>query len=231
MPRPSRSSSGRYEIHRRLLGDDHPDTANSYDGLANNLREQGEYTRAHPLYEKALAINRRLLSDDDESIGTSYHNLAINLTAQGEYAEAQPLLEKALEIQRRLLREDHAHRQGLQQPGVEPHGDKGSMREAQPLYEKALGDLSAAAASRQPDIAWAHGSGVQPQATGEGASSAALREGAGDLRRLFGDDHPHRHRLQTTGPTSTPRGGASRLSYFTRKHWRSAAACSLTTIP
>ena len=52
------------EIRRRLLSDDHPQTAKSYDNLADNLRHQGKYTSAQPLHEKVLEICRRLLADD-----------------------------------------------------------------------------------------------------------------------------------------------------------------------
>src|SRR5262249_11653711 len=41
------------EIRRRLLGDDHPETATGYYNLAVNLTEQGKYTQAQPLHEKA----------------------------------------------------------------------------------------------------------------------------------------------------------------------------------
>ncbi len=95
------------EIRRRLLTDDHPTTAESYNNLAFNLNKQGRSAAAQPLYEKALEIWRRLLTDDHPETATSYNNVAANLKAQGKYASAQPLYEKALEIRRRLLTDDH----------------------------------------------------------------------------------------------------------------------------
>ncbi len=44
------------EIRRRLLTDDHPDTANSYNEVAYTLNAQGKYAQAQPLFEKALEI-------------------------------------------------------------------------------------------------------------------------------------------------------------------------------
>ena len=44
------------EIRRRLLTDDHPETALSYNNLAFNLNAQGKYAQAQPLFEKALEI-------------------------------------------------------------------------------------------------------------------------------------------------------------------------------
>jgi len=95
------------EIRRRLLTDDHPQTASSYNNVAVNLMYQGKYAAAQPLYEKALEINRRLLTDDHPNMAISYLSVAYNLNAQGKYAAAQPLYEKALEINRRLLTDDH----------------------------------------------------------------------------------------------------------------------------
>ena len=77
------------EIRRRLLTDDHPDTAMSYNNLAINLNAQGKYAQAQPLFEKALEIRRRLLTDDHPDTATSYNNLAGNLNAQGKYLEAR----------------------------------------------------------------------------------------------------------------------------------------------
>jgi tetratricopeptide (TPR) repeat protein len=97
------------EISRRLLGEDHPDTANGYNNLAANLESQGEYGRAQRLYEKALEINRHVFTDDHPLTADYYNNLAHNLNAQGKHAAAQLLFEKALETRRRLLGEDHPH--------------------------------------------------------------------------------------------------------------------------
>jgi tetratricopeptide (TPR) repeat protein len=52
------------EIRRRLLTDDHPDTARSYIGVAYNWSAQGKYAQAQALYETALEILRPLLTDD-----------------------------------------------------------------------------------------------------------------------------------------------------------------------
>jgi tetratricopeptide (TPR) repeat protein len=95
------------EIRRRLLTDDHPDTARGYNDLAFFLNAQGKYAAAQPLFGKALEFRRRLLGDDHPQTAQAYNNLAANLAAQGQYAAAQPLLEKALEIYRRMLTDDH----------------------------------------------------------------------------------------------------------------------------
>ena len=71
------------EIRRRLLTDDHPATAVSYNNVASNLNAQGKYAQAQPLFEKALEIDRRLLTDDHPITARGYDNLASNLTPRG----------------------------------------------------------------------------------------------------------------------------------------------------
>jgi CHAT domain-containing protein len=71
------------------LGEDHPDTAIGYTGLASNLDAQGRYAEAQPLYERALAILRKALGEDHPDAAWSYNNLAFNLNALGRYAEAE----------------------------------------------------------------------------------------------------------------------------------------------
>ena len=86
------------EIRRRLLTDDHPDTAQSYNDAGNNLGAQGKYAQAQLFSEKALEIRRRLLTDDHPDTAVSYRSLAISLYYQGRYAEAQPVLVRRLRL-------------------------------------------------------------------------------------------------------------------------------------
>ena len=83
-------------IRRKVLGEDHPDTAASYNNLALNLDAQGKYGAAEPLFQKALAIYLKVLGEDHPDTAASYNNLASNLDAQGKYGEAEPLYQKAL---------------------------------------------------------------------------------------------------------------------------------------
>jgi len=126
------------EINRRLLTDDHPDTANSYNNVAANLNDRGKYAQAQPLVEKALEIRRRLLTDDHPDIAISYSTLAYTLNGQGKYAAAQPLHEKALEIRRRLLTDDNPSTAGSYNNVAYTLNAQGKYAQAQPLYEKAL---------------------------------------------------------------------------------------------
>ena len=76
------------EVRRRLLGDDHSQTALSYENVATNLAHQGKYAEAQPLYEKALEILRRVVGNDHPDTAQCSKNLAANRDAQAKDPEA-----------------------------------------------------------------------------------------------------------------------------------------------
>ena len=47
------------DIRRRVLGEDHPDTATSYKNFALNLDSQGRFDQGEPFLRKALEIRKR----------------------------------------------------------------------------------------------------------------------------------------------------------------------------
>ena len=105
----------------KALGEDHPDTATSYNNLASTLRAQGKYAEAEAMHRRALAIKLKALGEDHPSTATSYNNLAETLGAQGKYAEAEAMHRRALAIRLKALGAGPPrHRRQLQQPGRDP---------------------------------------------------------------------------------------------------------------
>ena len=112
---------------RRVLGEDHPDTLASADGLAISLRavgghpgtltsasslatsigHRGEHQAARELAEDTLARRRRVLGEDHPDTLASANGLAISLRAVGEHQAARELDEDTLARRRRVLGEDH----------------------------------------------------------------------------------------------------------------------------
>jgi tetratricopeptide (TPR) repeat protein len=200
----NRNDKGRYaeaqplfekalDIRRRLLTDNHPDTATSYDSVAYNLRAQGKFAAAQPLFENALEIRRRLLTDDHPDTAASYNSLAGNLSYQGKYAAAQPLFEKALEINRRLLTDDHPHTALSYNNLAYNLKAQGKYAAAQPLFEKALEILRRLLTDDHADTAASYNNlAANLSAQGKYAAAQPLYEKALEIhRRLLTDDHPH----------------------------------------
>jgi tetratricopeptide (TPR) repeat protein len=96
-----------FELCLRVLGEDHPDTLTSVNGLAHDLYRLGEFERARQLDEDALTRYRRLLSEDHLDTLLLANNLAVDLRALGEFERARQLDEDTLTRYRRLLGEDH----------------------------------------------------------------------------------------------------------------------------
>ncbi len=94
------------QICEEMLGEQHPNTAITYNNLAYIYRKQGENEKAEKLYRKSLYIRKNVLGEEHLDTASSYHNLAVLFEAQGKFKEAEELYEKGLEIRKKLLGED-----------------------------------------------------------------------------------------------------------------------------
>jgi tetratricopeptide (TPR) repeat protein len=180
------------EIRRRLLNDDYPETATSYNDAAYNLSALGKHSQAQALYEKALEIKRRLLTDEHPDTATAYNNVAVCLNAQGKYVAAQPFYEKALEIHRRILTDDH-HDTATNYNNVAYNLEaQGKYAAAQPLYEKALEINRRILTENHPDTSTSYGNlANNMNYQGNFAQAQPLFEKALEIsRRALTDGHP-----------------------------------------
>jgi tetratricopeptide (TPR) repeat protein len=167
-------------------------SARNMNQEAETLLDQGKYTQAQPLFEKALEIRRRVLTDDHPDTTDSYSNVAYNLHAQGKYAQAQPLFEKALEIKRRLLTDDHPNTSAGYNQVAYNLSAQGKYAAAQPLFEKALEIDRRLLTDDHADTAMTYNNVAYTlNAQGKYAAAQPLFEKALEIRqRLLTDDHP-----------------------------------------
>jgi hypothetical protein len=180
------------DITRKALGEDHPDTATSYNNLATNLDYQGRHGEAQPLHERALAIKLKALGDQHPQTALGYNNVAFNLAAQGKYAQAQPLYEKALAIWRKARGEDHPDTATGYHNLAANLNDQGKYAQAQPLFEKALAITRKALGDDHADTASGYNSvAANLDAQDKYAQAQPLYEKALDItRKVLGDQHP-----------------------------------------
>ncbi len=180
------------DTRRKILGEDHPNTARIYNGLTENLDAQGRYEEARPFCLKALEIDRHALGENHPYTAASYNDLAANLDGQGLYAEAEPHYRRALEI--------NLHTQGEYAPRIADAcdnlglnlRDQGKYAEAQPFLHKALeihrraqGEISSDTARSYNNLAY--------DLTGQGKdteSEPLLRRALEIYRLASGEDHP-----------------------------------------
>jgi hypothetical protein len=70
-------------IRRKLLGEEHPETAQSYSSFGFNWNSQGRFKEAEGSYQKALNVFRKLLGEEHPETATCYVGLAAAFHAQG----------------------------------------------------------------------------------------------------------------------------------------------------
>ena len=74
-----------------------PEALLTMQELANQLRAQGKFDQAAPLYREALHAFRKTLGNRHPDTLTSISNLGLLLQAQGDLAGAAPLYREALQ--------------------------------------------------------------------------------------------------------------------------------------
>jgi tetratricopeptide (TPR) repeat protein len=83
-------------IYRKVLGEQHPDTAQSFNNLAVNLQDQGRYIEAEPLFRQVLAIYRKVLGEQHPHTADYFNNPAANLVKgelRGTVVPAKPVVQ------------------------------------------------------------------------------------------------------------------------------------------
>jgi tetratricopeptide (TPR) repeat protein len=181
------------EIRRRWLGEDHPDTAESYDDVGVALLYQGRYAEAEPLLRAALAINLKVLRDGHPETAVSYNNLAANLDYQGRYAEAEPLLRQALAIRLEVLGSDHPKAaQGYNHLATNLLY-QGRYAEGEPLLRQALAIKLKALGADHPHTAIGYGNlAGNLTAQGKYAEAESLdRKALANCLKALGENHPN----------------------------------------
>jgi tetratricopeptide (TPR) repeat protein len=81
-------------LRQKLLGDEHPDVATSFNNLAALYESQGRYSEAEPLFQQALALRQKLLGDEHPSVATSFNNLADFTNLRGATAKRNRSINK-----------------------------------------------------------------------------------------------------------------------------------------
>ena len=92
---------------RKLLGNEHPDVAESLRGLAYILWAHGKPGEAEGLAREALAIQRKHFGSEHAAVAQSLQTLSLALVAQGKSVEAEIVIREALAIRRKLFGNEH----------------------------------------------------------------------------------------------------------------------------
>ncbi len=199
----SRESKGRFKevqtlrekllaIRRKVLGEENPDTADSYNYLALNLHAQGKYQEAEVGYRKALTIWRKVLGEEHPDTARGYNNLAGSLQAQGKYQEAEEGYRKALAIYHRFLGEEHVYLAASYSGLALTLTDLGKYQDAEVGFRKALAICRKVVGENHAYTAKSYGNvAINLQAQGKYKQAEdGFRLALSISRKVLGEEHP-----------------------------------------
>jgi tetratricopeptide (TPR) repeat protein len=83
-------------IQERVLGPDHPMTAETVNSIGALYFDLGEYERAEPLFRRHLEIFEKALGPSGNRTAIALGNLGDCLLMQGRYQEADELFERVV---------------------------------------------------------------------------------------------------------------------------------------
>ena len=180
-------------IRRKIFGEDHADTATSYNKLASVHHSLGENNQAKELCEKALMIRKSIFGEYHADVATSYSNLATVYSRLGNYNQAKELHEKALMIFKKIFGEDNADVASSYDSLALVHNRLGEYNQAKELHQKALmiyrktfSEDHAVVATTYNNLATVY------KSLGEYNQAKELHEKALMIsKKIFGEDHAH----------------------------------------
>jgi len=180
------------ELRRGLLGEDHLDTAASFDQLGDLLRQVSRYDEAEELLRRGLAVREARLDALDPAVAGSLNNLGLLLLERGRAEEAEPLLGRSLEIRRRVLGEDHRDTNVSRSNLGQLLSQAGRLEQAETLLRETLASRERTLGEDHPQVI--HGAHVLASVLhgrGRYAEAETLLRRAIELRRrVQGDRHP-----------------------------------------
>jgi serine/threonine-protein kinase len=179
------------EIRRRVLGPEHPRTADSLNAVGEIHREQSRLPLAESAHRQALEVRRKVLAPDDPAIAESLNNLGLVLQARGQHADAERLFRESLDRRRRVLGEDHAQSIVSRTNLARLLQAMGRAREAEAIQRDVVARRRKVLGADHPDLANAlNGLAQMIQGQGRYREAEPLFREAFDIRlRVLGPEH------------------------------------------
>jgi Flp pilus assembly protein TadD len=122
---------------KKLLGENHPDYAESLNNLALLYDLMGDSAKAEPLYLQSREILKKVLGENHPLYATSLNNLAALYDSMGDSAKAEPIYVQSREIYKKVLGENHPlYATSLNNLAL-LYDSMGDSAKSEPLYLKA----------------------------------------------------------------------------------------------
>jgi len=140
-------------IKEKVLGPDHPDTASTFNNLANLYKDQGKDEQAELLYLRVLDIYEKVLRPEHPDIAGTLYNLANLYRDQNKYDEAEALFQRDLAIKEKALGPEHPDTALSLDNLASLYSEQGRNERAETLYMRALAIREKMLGPEHPDTA------------------------------------------------------------------------------
>ena len=181
------------DIEKETLGEEHRETATSYNNIGTVYDDMGDYAKALEYHQKALRIFENVFGADHPDTATSYNNIGLVYWAQGDYANALEYQQKALRIRESVLGIEHPDMAYSYNSIGFIYWKQGDYDSALEYYQKALRIDEKALGTEHPNTATSyHNIGVLYFKQGDYGESLQWLEKALAVRlNVLGAKHPY----------------------------------------
>lgn len=125
-------------IKRQVLGENHPETAQSINDLATLYRDQGNYSQAEILYQQSIDILQRTVGENNPLTAKVFNNLAALYYFQSNYPKAETLYLQAINIYRQVVGEKHPQTAETLNNLALLYQNQGKYSQAESIYKESL---------------------------------------------------------------------------------------------
>lgn len=127
------------QIKLKVLGENHPEVANTGNQLAGLHYMMGRFSEAENYSKKCQTIYENCYGAEHPNVAVCMHNLASLYHVQGRYGEAEVQYKRAVDIRTRTLGESHKDTISVRKNFADMLKTLGREVEAQALSEAASG--------------------------------------------------------------------------------------------
>lgn len=176
---------------RSVLGDEHPDVAESLTNLGGLMLYRGDYRSAEGFFRQALEQRRKRLGRHPD-VAASLNDLGLSLAYLGDYAAAEPLYREALAMRRELVgRDDPTVAETLNNLAFLLH-DKGDYAAAEPIYREVVAMDRKLLGDEHPNLAidLDNFASLLDDKGDYAAAEPLFREALEIRRKALGEGHP-----------------------------------------
>ncbi|MBT6143571.1 tetratricopeptide repeat protein [bacterium] len=127
-----------YEIHRKVVGPEHPRTLWLMHTLSSSYYHAGRHEEALAMREEVLRLRRKVLGPEHLDTLNAMHTLSFSYYRAGRHKEAFAMLEEALELDRKVVGPEHFETLGVMHNLSYFYNQAGRHKEAVAMQEELL---------------------------------------------------------------------------------------------